>query len=317
MATAAVAEAGAVSRSSSLSVATTAAAVSASTPPAAPTAAGPTAAAVAAVDLEALVAAKVAAALAEMQAAAEARLAAEREAFERQKRQLEEEKAALQAALAAAAAAGAAPAAAVGACEEPRGGDGSSTPVNPSQKVFDPAAAGQPKEAGAATAAAGIHQLLPQVAAAAGVAAGVDGEELGAVGAVSPGALITPLPPPSQRSQLADFSPATGQPPVKSSVLVDLTGQTQDQELTAEAVRAWLEEQPEGATAPALLKHFVGCEQQKGGEGSSPGSSSKAAQLGQVLQQLVDDLEVMRVGRAAAASALVDLGDVTTLYTLV
>jgi hypothetical protein len=198
--------------------------------------------------------------------------------------------------------------------------------------MFDPA-----EQVGATTAAAGIHQLLPQVAdAAAGFAAaaaggvGDDGEQVGGAGGggVSPGALITPLPPPSQRSQLADYSPASAQLPVKPSPPIDLTSQAIDQGLTVEAVRAWLEERPEGATAAALLQHFVGggCEQQKeGGEGSTlttttnvSSSSSKVAELlRQVLQQLVDDLEVMRVGRAAAASALVDLGDGATLYTLV
>jgi hypothetical protein len=86
--------------------------------------------------------------------------------------------------------------------------------------------------------------------------------------------------------------------------------QQQQQELpTADAVREWLEGQPKGVTAVQVLKAF--------GSSSSSGVSGVAALQGWlagIMQQLVDDVEVIRKGGAAAVSSAVDMADAETLY---
>jgi hypothetical protein len=87
--------------------------------------------------------------------------------------------------------------------------------------------------------------------------------------------------------------------------------QQQQQELpTADAVREWLEGQPKGVTAVQVLKAF-------GSSSSSSGVSGVAALQGWlagIMQQLVDDVEVIRKGGAAAVSSAVDMADAETLY---
>ena len=71
-------------------------------------------------------------------------------------------------------------------------------------------------------------------------------------------------------------------------------------EVTSEAVQDWLQQHNSGATGPVLLKAF--------------GGSRAAAALGAVLQELVDDVDVLRKGGSAANSGAVDLSDPETVY---
>lgn len=76
---------------------------------------------------------------------------------------------------------------------------------------------------------------------------------------------------------------------------------------------------PKGATADAIAKAF-GCQSAAAGASTAAGAAadacSAAAALGGALQLLVDSVDVLRRGGAAARSATVDLSDREFVYVL-
>jgi len=82
--------------------------------------------------------------------------------------------------------------------------------------------------------------------------------------------------------------------------------------ITTAAVKEYLEEQPTGATAANVLRAF--CAQFGCASDGTTVEKQVAGALATCLQQLVDDVEVFRKGKASAITAQVDMSDSETLY---